>query len=87
MNQENLKIFLDFHNKENWPELFNLKTDTEHTYNRSRETRRCPSCKKRMDNIEFRYQLRASGLITVPTERVYGSTVEKLNLLKILIKL
>lgn len=55
LGQESLNNLLNFQGEEEWPELFQLVTDTEHTYSRSGETRFCPGCDSRMDNMQFQY--------------------------------
>jgi len=55
LTQESLNNLLNFQEKGDWPELFDMEVDTEHTYDRSVETRRCPGCSSRMENMEFRY--------------------------------
>lgn len=55
LNQEGLNNILNFQGKEDWPELFELTAETEHTFSRSGETRFCPGCDSRMDNMQFQY--------------------------------
>jgi len=55
ITQDGLNTFLNFHREEDWPDLFELKADSEHTYERSKTFRKCPACKESMENIQFQY--------------------------------
>ena len=55
LSQEGLNNLLNFQGKEEWPELFQQNADSNHTWQRSDETRFCPGCNLRMDNMQFQY--------------------------------
>ena len=55
LTQTSLNNFLKFHNENDWPDLFELRADGEHTYDRSKAFRKCPACKESMENVEFQY--------------------------------
>ena len=55
LTQECLNNFLNFHEGDDWPELFDLQADSGHTFERSPTSRKCPGCDDKMDNVEFQY--------------------------------
>jgi len=54
LSQDSLNSLLNF-KEEEWPELFAREANTEHTYDRSDETRSCPGCGDKMSNQQFWY--------------------------------
>lgn len=56
LTQLSLNNFLNFHNEEDWPHMFEIKPGSPHTFERSKFSRNCPACKDKMDNVEFQYK-------------------------------
>lgn len=54
-SQESLNNLLNYEGEKEWPELFELEANTEHTYDRSEERRECPGCGEKMNNQQFWY--------------------------------
>jgi len=55
LSQDSLNNILSFQGSADWPEIFEADAHTLHTFERSGETRKCPGCRERMDNTQFRY--------------------------------
>jgi len=53
--QSQMKTLLEVIPGEEWPEIFQERPVLEHTFDRSKELRKCPFCLENMDNTQFQY--------------------------------
>ncbi len=53
--QSQMKTLLEVIPGEEWPEIFQERPVSDHTFDRSKELRKCPFCLENMDNTQFQY--------------------------------
>jgi len=53
--QSQMKTLLEVIPGEEWPEIFQERPVSDHTFDRSKELRKCPFCLENMENTQFQY--------------------------------
>jgi len=55
MTQKDINYFINNNQEDSSCEIYEKHSTAEHTFNRSKESRKCPLCSEKMDNMQFQY--------------------------------